>query len=96
MLASQVFQNLLSKRTQSALDHVDITKEDYDKVIQLISKDPNFSYEIEEHDRKLQESFNMPKKVDLPKQEVKRIYIEYLKQDEEIKTRVANVNHAQT
>ena len=38
----------------------------------------------------------MPKHVDLPKQEVKRIYIEYLKQDEEIKTRVANVNHAQT
>ena len=38
----------------------------------------------------------MPKQVDLPKQEVKRIYIEYLKQDEEIKTRVANVNHAQT
>ena len=65
-------------------------------MIQLISKDPNFSYEIEENDRKLQESFNMPKHVDLPKQEVKRIYIEYLKQDEEIKTRVANVNHAQT
>ena len=75
-MANQVFVNLLVKRIKSALDHIEMRQSDYDQMMKLLTSDKSFRKQLDDNDFKLTESFNMPKKIELPREEVKKIYIE--------------------